>query len=569
MGTNLSTGACAVDYPNLSTAFRAIADRLGDRPALRFKRDGQPQNLTWTQYRKQVLEVAAGLLFLGIDRGDAVAILSENRHEWLIADLAILTIGAVTVPLHAPLAPAQVEYQINHSRAKALFVGNLAQAAKVQSCLKNTPNLATVISFDPIEAGSLPCRSWYELITSATHFHELFDAALLQEAEIKPDDLATIIYTSGTTGDPKGVMLSHGNLLSNAQACGRLLETAPDDVQLNWLPFSHIYARTCDHYATMFAGATLALAGSMETILADFVDVGATRMNSVPRFYDKLWSLVERIGPSEERARRLRELFGPTVRQLTSGGAPLSREVAAGFAEAGLLLLEGYGLTESSPVITYSTPGANRPGSVGRALPGAEVRIAVDGEILTRGPHVMLGYWQDPEATRLAIVDDWLHTGDVGRLDEEGFLSITDRKKDLIITSCGKNIAPALLERLLTADPYIDQAVTFGDRKPFVTALIVPNFEAIGAKAEELGCPIGREGEMIAPGPILDFLAERVEKIMQQVGQPERVRAFLALGRPFQVETGELTATLKVRRRQILRAFEAPLEALYRKPPAS
>ncbi len=554
-----------MDYPNLSIAHRAQAERLGPRLALRFKQAGEFRDLSWLEYRRQVDEVAAGLIALGIEAGDSVAILSENRHEWLIADLAILAIGAVDVPLHALLSSSQIEYQLSHSRAKAIFVSNQAQADKLLASRENVTWLRFAVAFDPIEPDWLPCRSWHDLKQLAEDNPVAFDEVRLREANVRPDDLATIIYTSGTTGSPKGVMLSHKNLLTNAEACGTILASGEDEIQLSWLPYSHIYARTCDHYATMLAGSTLCLAESMETILADFKAVGATRMNSVPRFYDKVWAMVERLAP-EERAQRLKLAFGPTVRMLSSGGAPLSRHVADGFNQAGLLLLEGYGLTESSPVITFNEQSYHKDGTVGRAIPGVEVRIADDGEILTRGPHVMLGYWRDEEATQAAIVDGWLHTGDIGELDDEGFLTITDRKKDLIITSCGKNIAPAVLEKLLTSDPYIDQVVIVGDRKPFVAALIVPNFPALEARAGELNCAIERDGEMISTPTIREFFAARIERIMQAVSQPERVRAFLLLGRPFQVEAGEMTPTMKLRRRQILRSYEDQLEALYAKP---
>ncbi len=556
-----------MDHPNLPGAYRAIAGRLGRRPALRFKQHGLFHDVSWDEYRRRADRAAAGLIGLGIGPGDSVAILSENRHEWPVADIAILSAGAVNVPLHAPLSAAQVEYQLRHSRSKAVFVSNQAQADKVLASLDTLPDLRFLIAFDPIRVDDrLPVLPWEGLMHRGAKDAEATAEVLRRESKLGPDDLATIIYTSGTTGNPKGVMLSHGNLLSNAEMCGVLLETGPVEVQLSWLPFSHIYARTCDHYATALVGATLCLAESMDTIIADFQAVGATRMNSVPRFYDKVWASVEHLTP-EDRAGRLRAVFGPTLRMLTSGGAPLPLPVAEGFAEAGITLLEGYGQTESSPVITYSGPGAQKLGSVGRAIPGVEIKIADDGEILTRGPHVMLGYWDDPEATKAAIVDGWLHTGDVGTIDQDGYLRITDRKKDLIITSCGKNIAPALLERLLTDDPYIDQAIVHGDRKPFVSALIVPNFAALSATAAELGCPIDVEDDIIRSGPIRDFFAERVDRIMEAVSQPERVRAFLLLGRPLRVEAGELTATLKVRRREILRSYEGRLEALYARVP--
>ena len=344
------------------------------------------------------------------------------------------------------------------------------------------------------------------------------------------DDLATIIYTSGTTGPPKGVMLSHGNLLSNAEATLETSAMLPSDVLLSWLPYSHIYARTVDHYLTVLAGSVVAMAESVDTLVANLAEVQPTRLTAIPRFYEKVWLGVEGLEP-EVRKRHLHHIFGPRIRQLSSGGRRCLRHVAEGFHAAGLPLLEGYGLTESSPVISFNRLERYKLGSVGLAIPGVEIKIADDGEILTRGPHVMQGYWKDPEATREAIVDGWLHTGDVGQLDDEGFLTITDRKKDLIITSGGKNIAPSELERLLVSDPYIDQAVVFGDARPFVSALIVPNFALLEAKANELGCTLETAEGFIRTPALHDFMADRVAGLMKVVSGPERVKRFLLLER--------------------------------------
>jgi long-chain acyl-CoA synthetase len=312
----------------------------------------------------------------------------------------------------------------------------------------------------------------------------------------------------------------------------------------------------------MHAQATVCLAESIDTVRANLSETCPTWITAVPRFYEKVWTSVEHY-PLEERKKELHNIFGPRIRWLSSGGAPLPRHICEGFIEAGLLLLEGYGLTESSPVISFNRRDFHKIGTVGQAIPGVEIKIADDGEILTRGPHVMRGYWRNPEATAETIVDGWLRTGDVGHIDEDGFLSITDRKKDLIITSSGKNIAPSILERLLISDPCIDQAVIYGDGRPFLTALIVPNFENLEGVARQLGCGLRIVGDLIENEPILAYMAERVQNALANVSRTEQVKKFLLLGRPFQVDAEELTATLKVRRRQIIRKFEDRLSALY------
>jgi long-chain acyl-CoA synthetase len=285
-------------------------------------------------------------------------------------------------------------------------------------------------------------------------------------------------------------------------------------------------------------------------------------MNSVPRFYEKVWCSVESL-PPDERRDKLHKIFGPRIRTLSSGGAPLPLHLAEGFQAAGIPLLQGYGLTESSPVISFNSLKSNRFGSVGRAIPGVEVKIAPDGEILTRGPHVMKGYWKEPEATAQTIVDGWLRTGDVGHLDADGFLFITDRKKDLIITSGGKNIAPTELERLLVSDPMIDQAVVYGDRRPFVSAIIVPNFPKLEEECATRGWAIEKADGFIVTAAIGSFYQDIINRVMQPVSQPERVKKCLIMARPFQACDDELTATLKVRRRHIIKKFEPQLAALY------
>jgi long-chain acyl-CoA synthetase len=522
--------------------------------------------LSWTDYRRQADWAAAGLISLGVQPGDRVAILSENRFEWLIADHAVLSCGAADVPLHAPLAAAQVEYQVGHSESRGIIVSGQIQADKVFAVLAALPALEFLVAFEPITA---PANCRLKLLTWEGLKHRGGQAGKVarqeiarREAELTGRDLATIIYTSGTTGNPKGVMLSHDNLLTNSAATGKISFMEPDDVLLSWLPYSHIYARTVDHYLTTWAGVTLALAESIETLISNLAEIQPTWLTAVPRFYEKVWNSVEGQPPAK-RDDSLRKLFGPRIKQLTSGGAPLPRHVCAAFHAAGIPLLEGYGLTESSPVISFNNSESFKIGSVGRTIEDVDVRIAHDGEILTRGPHVMQGYWKNPTATAETIRDGWLHTGDVGRLDEEGFLFITDRKKDLFITSAGKNIAPSELERLLTSDPFIDQAVVYGDGRHFISALIVPNAPLLRAEAEKLGCGWSESDGFVTTVELIGLMQSRIDAVMEVVSHPERVKRCLLLDKPFQLAADELTATMKVRRRHILAKYESELAALY------
>lgn len=551
---------------NLSTMHRATAERLGPRAALRWKRLGLHHDLSWDDYRGRADAAAAALIDLGVGVGDRVGIFAENRFEWLVADIATLTAGSANLPLHASLTSPQARYQLAHAGARGLIVDDQTRADKVFAVINDLPDLEWIASFDEISVPSsvrIPIHRWEGLVQRGRLASPQSQAEVRRrEAALTGDSLATIIYTSGTTGPPKGVMLTHGNLVSNAEAVMAISPVTIEDVVLSWLPYSHIYARTVDHYLTILGGATVMLADSVETLLLNLAETRPTWMTAVPRFYEKVWANVEALSP-EARSATLHKIFGPRLRYLSSGGAPLPRYLAEGFLASGIPLLEGYGLTESSPVISFNRLDANKVGTVGPPVPGVEVRIAEDGEVLTRGPHVMKGYWNDPESTSRAITDGWLHTGDIGALDEDGYLSITDRKKNLIVTSQGKNIAPAEIEQILTSDPGIDQAVIYGDRRPFVTALIVPNFPFLQAKAQELGCPIETKGDLIVSKPLHDFYAERVAKLMEAVSHPEQVRAFQLLARPFSAAADEVTATLKVRRKFILDKFAHELDDLY------
>ncbi|MBI3466823.1 MAG: AMP-binding protein, partial [Planctomycetes bacterium] len=431
---------------NLGEMFHRQAQRLGPRTALRFKRWGLYSDLSWDSYRRLVDQAACAWMSLGIRRGDRIALLSENRFEWLVADLSILAAGAADVSIHAPLTAPQVAYQLTDSGARWVVVSTAEQLAKVVEVQGQLPELEGIVAFDPPATSDATSNengvqflTWHGLLARGRRAAAEF-AAKQQELEdqLGPDDLAALMYTSGTTGEPKGVMLTHGNLLSNAVSTYGALPPGEGDVLLSWLPYSHIYARLCDHYLSILSGCVVGLAEGFDMLATNMKEIRPTHMTGVPRFYEKAWESVEKY-PEAEQPQRLRDIFGPRLKWLSAGGAPLPVHVAEGFWRCGIKLLQGYGLTESSPVISFNTIEHNRIGTVGRAIPGVEIRMADDGEVLSRGPHIMKGYWKKPQATAEAIdADGWLHTGDLGQIDADGYLSITGRKKELIVMSSGK-----------------------------------------------------------------------------------------------------------------------------------
>lgn len=540
---------------------RAAAD--GDGPALWVRRAAGFEPLTWNELADDVRRTAAALLELGAAPGDRVVQISPNRYEWIATDLAIQLARAVHVPIHVSLSAPQIAYQILDSGAKVVVLAGPDQASKLaDQAARFSPDLVFV-SFDPCRAvvGPFPVRLLSDLAGRTS-------AAAARAAErharddARADDLATILYTSGTTGEPKGVMLNQRNLVSNATATLAAFGQRSDDLRLTWLPLSHIFARTCDLYTWIAAGSELALADSPEAVVANCGQLQPTLINGVPYFFEKVQRYLTEQGLAGTPG-SLRRLLGGRLRAACSGGAPLPDHVARFYHEQGVLLVQGYGLTESSPVISTETERARKLGTVGRPIPGVEVMISAEGEILTRGPHVMLGYWNRPEATREALCDGWLRTGDLGQVDDEGYLRITGRKKELIVTSGGKNIAPAYLESLLTADPLIQQAVVLGDGRNYLTALLVPDRAALQAELHERGIALGSPGEALGHPAVLALYTERIGRRLAEVSDYEQVRKFALLDRPWSVERGELTLTLKLRRQAILANFAAAIEAMY------
>lgn len=553
-----------MNHRNLVALHRWQAERLGPRPAVRFKLHGLYHDLTWRDYREQALAGAAALISAGVAPGDRVGLVAENRVEWLIADMAIMTAGAINVPPHAPLTARQIHYQLEDAGVCWLFVSTSAQADKVRQIRGELPKLRGVIAYDHDATGD-GIDSWDGFLQRGRQTLAAVAGELSRREEaLGLDDLATIMYTSGTTGNPKGVMLSHGNLLSNAEAMLAIVPPQPTDVVLNWLPFSHIYARTVDHYGNSLVGGTLTcLAESAETLVQNLEDVQPTNMASVPRFYEKVLTAVADDDP-KETSRKLRKVFGPRIDWMSSGGAPLPLAVAEAYHRAGLMLLQGYGLTESSPVISFNNKQHYKLPTVGRPLTGVEVKIGPDGEVLTRGPHVMKGYWNNPKATTETIRDGWLHTGDLGRLDEDGFLQITGRKKELLVLSNGKKVAPSNIEGILLADPCIDQVVVCGEGKNFLTALLVPHWDNVRTALAAQGVTLVGDVEARARQPEVHVLMERLlRERLADVSHMEQVKKFVVLPRPFSVAEEEMTVSLKLRRNVIMQKYGRQLEALY------
>jgi long-chain acyl-CoA synthetase len=531
-------------------------DCRGPHPALYVYRNDGFSSITWGEYFDDVCRYAAALVQLGVRAGDRVAQVSENRYEWIVLDLAVHACQAVHVAMHCSLSGPQIAEQVTDCEPVLIIASEPDQTEKLAAVAERLPVGVEVISHCRLRelAGEANIDEGRALVERAV-------------AELGPQSLATILYTSGTTGEPKGVMLSHGNLTSNAHGCCIALgaDSGPDTLRLCWLPLSHIYARTSDMYCWLRAGSQMALARSRDTLIADCATTRPTFINGVPYFYDKLLRHLQSTGHADEPGALL-ALLGGRMRACCAGGAALSDETARFFQRQGVLLVQGYGLTESAPVITTCTRAAQRIGTVGPPLTDVEVRIADDGEVLTRGPHVMLGYWKKPTATAEAIRDGWLHTGDLGAL-EDGFLRITGRKKELLVLTSGKNIAPSLLERLLCDDPLIAQAMVVGDGRNYLTALIVPDPENLKSEISNLKLSIASPEEALTHPQVCASYRQCIDARLAELSPQEQVGKFTLIGRAFSVADEELTPTLKLRRSIIVAHFNAEIAAMYAAAP--
>jgi len=598
----------------LTRLFYDAVERHGHKPkAVACKPAGGPwRSLTHREVAQRVLRAGLALRRLGVRRGDRVAILSENRPGWLVADFACLCVGASDVPLYPTLPARQLEYILKDSGAIAIFVSTAPQLAKIQELRGELPALQHVIAMDP-DARGPGVIGLAELYAMGAEVESEAEAARFKAEALTaaPDDVATIIYTSGTTGDPKGVMLTHDNIWSNVTSALESFFVGPEDSTLSFLPLSHIFERMAGHYLMFHAGATIHYAESIDTVPANLMEVGPTIVTSVPRLYEKMYARVlenalaggpikrriffwakdtgerwadhvlagERpptlLGQQYALAQRLvfsklKTRTGGHLRFFVSGGAPLPPDIAKFFFAAGLPILEGYGLTETSPVICVNLLERPRIGTVGPPLHGVEVRIAADGEILTRGRHVMKGYFNKPEATREALEPDgWFHTGDIGELDGAGCLRITDRKKDLIVTAGGKKVAPQPIEQLVKHSKYVANAVMLGDRRKFCIMLVVPNFDQLERWAVYKQLAFANHRGLIRLPEVQAKMEREVTKMLPDLASYQSPKKILLLEHDFSIENGDLTPTLKVRRRVVEKKYQRQIDALYADlPPA-
>jgi long-chain acyl-CoA synthetase len=602
-----TSGAMRTAPGTLNQLFFDAAERHDKPDALQWKVGGAYQSLSHKTLLERVRRAALGLRALGVTRGARVGLLSENRPEWAIADYACLTSGITNVPLYPTLPAEQMAFILKDSGAVAIFVSTADQAAKIASVRAELPALTQVISFAneklpgvDITLASLEAKG-AALESAATLAQYKADAL-----SVRPDDLATIIYTSGTTGAPKGAMLSHGNITSNVVAVQAVIPFYSTDVSLSFLPLSHILERMFD-YVMYYMGVSIAYVETIDTILQNIGEIRPTIVVSVPRIYEKIYARVlesalaggaakkaiffwargvgDKWSAEMQAGRRpggllgfqygiadklvfskLRARVGGRLRYFVSGGAPLAAEINSFFYAAGLLILEGYGLTETSPVIAVNTPENNRIGTVGKPIAGVEVLIAPDGEILARGPNIMKGYFNHPDATREAIdADGWFHTGDIGVL-EDGFLRITDRKKDIIVTAGGKNIAPQPIENQVKNNQFVLQAVMIGDKRKFPVMLVVPNFDQVAKWAAGEGLTFPDHGAMIQHPKVQAKMEQEVLQRLHGLAHFEQPKKVALLEHDFTIESGELTPTLKVKRRVVDKRYKALIDALYESP---
>jgi long-chain acyl-CoA synthetase len=594
------------DEPTTLVAMLERTRRLHSKPdLLNYKSDGAWRSISTETMMERARSVALGLRALGLERNDRIALLAENCPEWTLTDAGSLYAGVIDVPIYPTLAPQQVAYILRDSGARILFIQNREKYERVREAILDCPTLEHVVFFKEEGAAEAQALTLAELEARGRELgaeQPGLSDELAQGA--KPDDLATIIYTSGTTGEPKGVMLTHSNLITNLIDSSGHLSFSEDDIVLSVLPFSHVFERLA-MYMYLYHGMSIFYAESMEKIGDNMREVRPTIMLCVPRLFEKIYERIKDKAAQSGKLKRgllawavavgklyaqhtlnhkpvpkglafkyglasrlvfskWREAMGGRIRLFVSGGAALPDEIGYIFAGAGLPIVQGYGLTETSPVICAGTLEENRIGTVGRPIHNVEVRIAPDGEIETRGPNIMRGYFNKPEATAAVFTEDgWFKTGDIGTLDADGFLRITDRKKELFKTSGGKYIAPQPIEQRIKASRFVNQVVLIGDGRKFPAALIVPDWEQLRAYAQLKNLNLRTPEEFCANERILDLFERQVDAHTKDLAQYERVKRIALLERELTIEGGEMTPTLKIKRRVVNEKYRDVIDRLY------
>ncbi|ACD90451.1 MAG: long-chain fatty acid--CoA ligase [Chlorobium limicola] len=567
------------------------------------KINGVYEPIPYDSLEQDVQYFGAFLRENGISPKDRVAILSENRPGWYLADMAILNIGAIDVPLYPSLPPNQIEYILRNCSAKGIVVSNMLQLGKILSIWQNLPDLNLVIVMNRLEE---PIEDVIDLNRVKEAGSKILDSKpwILDGIKVEPDDTATIIYTSGTTGLPKGVMLTHGNLCENVKSCSSVIRLDETDCSLSFLPLSHAYERTGGYYLLFACGAAIYLAESIETISLNIAEAKPTIIFTVPRLFDrmkanmlkqissesaikqKIFNWAVKTGEQYHRQvneknrasitlsiqhnladklvyHKIRKKFGGRLRYFVSGGAALPQKIGEFFQALGINILEGFGLTETSPVTNVNRPDKIKFGTVGPAVKNVQVKIAEDGEILLKGPNIMKGYWQDETATKEVIRDGWFYSGDIGEIDRDGYLKITDRKKHIIVTSGGKNIAPQPIENLIIESAFVDQVIVIGEKRPFLIAVIVPDFVKLNEYAAQNSISAKTNKELIENKAIQQIYEKLMRNISRQLATHEKVRKFLLIEEAFSIEKGNMTPTMKLKRKTITEKYAQEIDKVY------
>ena len=591
-----------MEYPALTKCYLDAVDEYANPRAQMFRGANAWESVSATEMLRRLAGLSKALNELGVKPGDRVGLFAPNCPEWHIADFAILGLGAVSVPIYFNESPERLIYIINDSGARIVFTSGDSQARKIAESRARISGLEQVISvLPPPDLQSDVLR--YETLIATAGDPDVAEYRR-RAAEVTGNQLATIIYTSGTTGEPKGVMLNHSNLSSNALDSFKGHEFFPTDIGLSFLPLAHVYERIMD-YGYFFRGIAVAYVEQIESVAQALLEVHPTTLAAVPRFYEKIYANIFEKGHRSTGLKRtmfdwavrvaqqavpwrafakevspgvrlkwriadwlvyskIRAGLGGKLRVLSSGGAPIAPELAEFYWSIDVPVYQGYGLTETSPVVSANLPGANKVGTVGRPIPGVQIRIADDGEILVKGPNVMQGYYRKPDQTREVFTSDgWFCTGDIGRLDEDGYLIITDRKKELLKTAAGKFVAPSPIENLLKTSPFISNAIVVGDRRKFVSVLIVPNFAAIETEAAKHGQECPMSAKMIGDPWVRDLITREIERLTASLAQYERPKRFALLEQDFTYASGELTYTMKMKRRVIEQRYQDVIARLY------